>query len=712
MTIQTLLSAVVALASAMPSASAGPARRPSYEPELGGSAAGEANLLRGAKATASGHWSDRTPDLALDGDKNPANHWACENLPVWHQVDLGSEKSVAALRVWPYWGDGRVYQYKVEGSADGSTWVLLGDRTANSITATADGEAFSFEARAIRYLRTTFLKNSRGQSIGGHLVEIEAYAQPPATGLSGGIGTTDTRYPPTGRLELAPAAAGIELTAWRGERVSAQVVVSAATDHSNLRVDAGSVQDGAHRIPVLANFVRYTLADGKPQGDILDTATTLPLAAGTNRPVWLSIDVPADAPAGRYTGTVTIRSDGGAIGFPLALEVLEAALPVPAAWRFHLDLWQHPQAVARWHDVPAWSPAHFALLKPQMQRLAAAGQKTITCTLIEEAWGGQTYDAFPAMVGWTRKADGSWAYDYSIFDRWVAFMSDEVGMRQARIHCYTMIPWSLKFRIHDEAAARNVDLELTPGTAAYDEFWGRFLKDFTAHLRAKGWLERTRIGMDERPDALMRGAIATLRRHAPELKLASAINHPSALSREVDDVSPIISTAGEFSAADLEARRGAGQMTTFYVCTAPPVPNTFTFSPPAEAEWLGLFAAARGFDGFLRWAFQSWVEDPFRSTDFTSWPSGDCFLIYPGNRSSVRFERLRDGIEDFEKIHLLRAWAAATKPDSGQAAAMAGLEEALQGFTWERGSKPGIHTADVHLATAAINAAARVLPRR
>lgn len=701
---------LLALALTLP-ATAGPARRVAYEPPLtaGPPAAGAANLLRGAKATASGHWDRQTPDLALDGDKSPANHWACENLPVWHQADLGEVRTLAALRVWPYWGDGRVYQYKVEGSADGRTWVMLADQTANSITGTAEGDAFAFEARPVRYLRTTILKNSAGAKTGGHLVEIEAFAEAPATGLGCGIGTTDTRYPPSGKLGLAPAATGLSLTAWRGERVSAQVVVSAAADHANLRIDPAVLLGGTRRIPVRANFIRYTLANGKPEGDILDTAGTLPLAAGLHRPVWLTIDVPGDTPPGRYSGQVVIRSDAGETAVPIGLEVLAATLPAPAAWQFHLDLWQHPQAVARWHDVPAWSPEHLALLKPQLRRLAEAGQKTITCTLIEEAWGGQTYDTFPAMVGWTRKADGSWVYDYTVFDRWVAFASSECGLEHARIHCYTMIPWSLKFRYYDEAKARFVDQELRPGSAAYDEFWGRFLKDFTAHLRGKGWLERTRIGMDERPDALMRGAIATLRRHAPDLKLASAINHPSALSREVDDVSPAIMTSGEFSAADLQARRQAGQKTTYYVCTAPAVPNTFTFSPPAEAEWLGLFAAARGFDGVLRWAYHSWVEDPFRSTDFTSWPSGDCFLVYPGDRSSVRFERLRDGIEDFEKIRLLREWAAATPPTAAQAEALGKMDAALRNFTWERGAKPGVHTADVRLATEAINTAARAL---
>ena len=114
-------------------------------------------------------------------------------------------------------------------------------------------------------------------------------------------------------------------------------------------------------------------------------------------------------------------------------------------------------------------------------------------------------------------------------------------------------------------------------------------------------------------------------------------------------------------------------------------------------------------DGYLRWAYNSWVKNPLESTDFTSWPSGDCFLVYPGNRSSVRFERLRDGIESWEKIHILRAKA---KADGGTEAikAIEALNQTLSQFTWQHGSKAGVHEADVRAANQAIAKATRALP--
>ena len=39
---------------------------------------------------------------------------------------------------------------------------------------------------------------------------------------------------------------------------------------------------------------------------------------------------------------------------------------------------------------------------------------------------------------------------------------------------------------------------------------------------------------------------------------------------------------------------------------------------------------------------------------FVTWPSGDAYLVYPFAQSSIRFERIREGIQDFEKIRILR----------------------------------------------------------
>ena len=70
------------------------------------------------------------------------------------------------------------------------------------------------------------------------------------------------------------------------------------------------------------------------------------------------------------------------------------------------------------------------------------------------------------------------------------------------------------------------------------------------------------------------------------------------------------------------------------------------------------YAAAEDYDGFLRWAYNSWVEDPIRDSRFRKWAAGDTYIVYPEGRSSIRFERLIEGIQDWEKIRILQAESA------------------------------------------------------
>lgn len=504
----------------------------------------------------------------------------------------------------------------------------------------------------------------------------------------------------------AVPAAELRLHAWRGERCSTQLAVQPNGPARQLRVSCAGFSNGEQTIPATVSMIRYTMAHGTPTADIIGTETSCNSPAGVIRGIWVQIDVPHDAAPGIYQGNVVVTAEGCAETMQkIILHVGEETLPTPDKWKIHLDLWQYPYSVARWHDVEPWSPEHFALLRPLMQRLAAAGQKCITTTVLDEAWNGQTYDAYPSMVRWIRGRDGKMRYDYSALDAWVSFMHDEIGIR-GQISCYTMIPWHLKVRFFDESTGRYDSIKAIPGTPEYAALWAPFLKDFHAHMQQKGWAEKTCISIDERPDAYVRAARELLKANAPSFRIASAVDKPSDLTREVFYISPVLTHAGSALGELLQERRKSGKITTFYVCLHPLKPNTFTFSPPAEAEWLGFFAAANQLDGFLRWAYNAWNRNPFESTDFVKWPSGDCFLVYPGNRSSIRFERLRDGIENYEKIQLLRARAA----ESPEAAEIISLmdEQLADIFTVER-STGSTHTDDVQRARNIIDRTARLL---
>ena len=629
------------------------------------SAISEKNIFLNANVSASGHWGNDTPNKATDGIIEPDAHWSCEGLPAWHQVDLGLPKTIERIKIWPYWKDGRIYKYIIEGSLDGKNWQMLVDQSANSISGTAEAQSYNFKPSLVRYIRSSFLDNSMGKTSGAHIVEIQGYEKARDNRLRATAYSDSLRLPWTGNVTAAPLPDNkIALSGWRGERVNAQILIQSDQAIRQLQVQGGKLKGVDGSIAIKANFVKFTKANGTPTADIISNKSRemIDNAAGINRSVWVSLDIPTNAKPGLYEGLLRIVAEGIAPQtIPVSLQVQSQTLPKPQDWGIHLDIWQHPDAVARWHGVEMWSDEHFALMKPLMQRLAQAGQKVITATIIDEAWNGQTYDRFGSMVEWIKQPDGSMRWDYSIFDKWVNFMMNEVGIKN-QISCYTMLPWSMKLRVYNEATSCYEFIEMKPGDRSFDAIWAPFLEDFSKHIKAKGWEKITGIGIDERPDYMVRAARKVLAKHGPNFKIISAVNAPSKTTDIVDDMSPIIYHTSTLNEQALAKRRAQNKMTTFYVCTVPAHPNNFTASPLMESEWLGIFAALHDFDGFLRWAYNSWNRNPYETTTFGNWPDGDAFLLYPGNLSSLRFEKMRDGYEEFEKLRLIRE-AAKSNPE-------------------------------------------------
>ena len=258
-------------------------------------------------------------------------------------------------------------------------------------------------------------------------------------------GSTDVRY---SRSQPATGAKALVLDAWRGERVSAQAVLSTPVDLSRVTMEVSDLKCGKSIIPaasVRKYFVRYVMtdwhnnkADSFLLPDHLSPDAEMKVAAHTTRPMWLDIRVPQDAKPGTYKGMLSVTFDGQTLSLPLSLQVCSRVLPAPSEWSFHLDLWQNPYAVARYFNVPLWSQEHFDRMRPIMKLLADAGEKVITCSIIQHPWNSQTYDPFESMIAKMRQIDGTWKYDYTVFDRWVQFMMD-LGIDK-QIDCYTLVP--------------------------------------------------------------------------------------------------------------------------------------------------------------------------------------------------------------------------------------------------------------------------------
>ncbi len=448
-------------------------------------------------------------------------------------------------------------------------------------------------------------------------------------------------------------AAEFGASVWRGE--TAYVGIPEAFQDKVYAIAEHPPKDGVSLTLLRFDEVKYDImselkknAKGRDCREILGKASVADICrewkpGDSAKPTMIKVVASPDAKSGTY--------DLG----PLELKVIDRVLPPAKDWKYFLDLWQHPWAVSRYFNVEPFSTEHYAKMEPIWRNLAECGCKALTVTLLDLPWNHQCYDGYYSMVGRVKKADGTWAFDYKVFDEYVEF-GRRCGLGPD-IACYSMCPWGYRVTWKDSEGNDHRE-KFLPGTPEFEDYWSPFLVDFAAHLKAKGWFEDAYIAMDERAPDDVRKIVTLIQAKAPGLKVsACGKTKPSAFEGiQIENFClGLIHLRSNFL-PELQPRREKGFKTTFYVCGSAKTPNNFMFSHPDEGYWLGAYPMMIGFDGFLRWAANSWSEDPYVDASYKTescWVPGDIYLIYPNGELSARLIALRAGVVAAEKMRIL-----------------------------------------------------------
>ncbi|MDO4791758.1 MAG: DUF4091 domain-containing protein [Buchananella hordeovulneris] len=490
-----------------------------------------------------------------------------------------------------------------------------------------------------------------------------------------------TRVPRAAALgEVLSPGQELTLAVPAGSRYSAQLVVRAAAQLHALRVhvsaaapvNAAGVENAvpasvaAPAAPrVRARFVGYVPDLSNPGQEVADQlleSPALPVAAGENQPVWLTVEVPERAGPGLYWVSLRLEADGQEVAsYTLAVTVPQLRFRPPAQRPFLLDMWIHPDPVARFLDVEPWSPGHLAALEPYWREQASAGQGVVNLAVVEDPWlvelegaiAAQTESPYRSTVQW--RFDGEqWSFDYTVFDRLVE-QARACGVGR-RIHAFAPLQFKALDRLYYvNAAGQGVSVPMEITDARYRAAWIAFLRDFKTHLEEKGWFEDTSLAFDEQPAQRMEEAFSFVREADPawEPKIALAAN-TLAEADLANYISFNYTFLDQVPQELIERRRRAGEPTLFYTWNEPVKPNTVVQTPPFNARLIGWVVRQRNLDGYLRWSFNSWPADVYTQPAFL-YDQGDEYVVYPGPAgplSSIRWETFKDGLEDAELLDL------------------------------------------------------------
>lgn len=311
----------------------------------------------------------------------------------------------------------------------------------------------------------------------------------------------------------------VRIVAAKNGAFAGSVVVSHPAKLAGVKATASDLaqKQGGGRIAAGNVEVLYALAGDKSRFDsnrmqwVLESLLAEPPAevvppertpgAGAVLPIIVRVNVPKDAPAGAYSGTLTISGDGLApTPVEIALEVADWTVPDPRNFRTFAGVYQSPDTLAIKYGVEPWSEAHWKLIEKSLELCGQLGLKLVNIPVSEHTQFGND----EGMVVWIRKADGSFDYDFARFDRYMDLVEKHMGkVPYVSFHVWHAGGWSARpldqentVTVRDEKTGKHESLQVpvfaTPESKA---FWSPPLLALKQRLEKRGMGDSMCLGI-------------------------------------------------------------------------------------------------------------------------------------------------------------------------------------------------------------------------
>lgn len=496
------------------------------------------------------------------------------------------------------------------------------------------------------------------------------------------VGLTDVA---SGRV-LANNAEPIRISAARHEYEGFQIVLSPLDGCAKrVSIAVSELKRGGSRIPkseIKVNPVGYLRLNPGEAGEALvpDPLLICPipeLAAGENQPVWITIRVPDNTPAGDYKGHVQISSAGvKPLRVPIVLTVRDFAIPHKISLRS--SFWMFRDQINRFYGLDE------VKLDDYFKWIDMALEHRLCPIDVVEGRCKSLVDVIIPEKGSQLAGVPNPNPDFTQWDRYIDRM---VAGGASTIHMGLSHHYGAWFSDEANKTASPVQVERVIES----------LKVLREHYKKKGVFDLHYVQLRDEtsaPESL--NVYRDVQKALPDLKLL--LTAPSGDAKPFLDI-PCPLTPSYDSAWQKEVKANGGEY-WWYVCLVPTAPWANVLLNQTAAAHRVLFWQTwdRKIDGLLYWGmnFWRWYEaNPAPGTVATSWakettgpnwrvppadasnfcpiPSapGDGFSMYPGPTpsqplSSIRLENMRDGEEDYEYFILLDDLIAKAKGESGK----------------------------------------------
>lgn len=438
-----------------------------------------------------------------------------------------------------------------------------------------------------------------------------------------------------------------------------------------------------------------------------------PLKAGENAPVWITIYVPEGVPSGNYTSnvTLTLKNSGtvqNAKSAPSAQNSQNSQdtekITVPLllhVWNFDIPRMNHSETAYGYSPGTTYR-YHGAKTEEDRRKLDAIYLKFLGQYRISP-YHPETMDGirFEWIVDKEKPENSRCVVDFTRFDQAMERAISEYRFTNFSISIPGMGGGTFHSRTEPSL------MGFGENTVEYQAMFASCVRQIETHLKEKGWIKKAYVYWFDEPDAkdyeFVKNGMNRIKKYAPEIQ-TMLTEEPSEnvvkddLLGKVDIWCPV---TPNFDPKTAEICRAKGERFWWYVCCWPHEPYCTEFIDHSAVEmrtWLWQ-SWQNDVVGTLIWATNYWTSDAAFPNELQNpyldpmsyvsgydtpagtkrfWGNGDGRLYYPplacatdrkaGDApnfeqpvSSIRLEMLREGLEDYEMLYLLREKLAAAK---------------------------------------------------
>ena len=385
------------------------------------------------------------------------------------------------------------------------------------------------------------------------------------------------------------------------------------------------------------------------------------------RSIWITVRLNGNEQAGDYPIKIAFETESGDVLGEETFELEIIPISLPEQKLIHTE-WLHTDCLSIHYNVEVFSEAHWHKIGQFVETAVQNGINMILTPLftppLDTKIGGERLTVQLVDV---KKEASTYIFGFERLERWIR-LCREKGVKYFEFsHLFTQ--WGAKhapkiMTMENGNYKQIFGWDTDASEGEYKQFLAQFLPELIRFIKENGLENNCYFHISDEPllaDMLWyKSASEAVKPYLNGLPVIDAMTNYEFYKQGLVGIPiPAVDHIHDF------LNHQVPNLWTYYGCTQNKhVSNRFFNMPSARNRIIGMQLYKYNISGFLHWGFNFWLSqysikpiDPFKNTDANyAFPSGDAFMVYPGESGpveSIRLQVFHEALQDLRALQLL-----------------------------------------------------------